>query len=264
MDVLHVVERGMAAFEAARTTVDVACAGDSLTSGLLPDRGYPDQLRKMIQLPVVNLGQSGITTEDGLNTLPRLKQTSPQVIVIELGGHDFLTGWDRRTTKANLERLIAACRRMATEVVLMEIRRGFMTDPFCGPEREIACETDVELIPDSGIRRLVLFSPIAPPGMWMRDHRLSDDGIHSNVRGSQLLARYAAASLERLSGKHAAIGSPRECGGPRTDRQTSATPKCDPTVRHCAFEGGSGRSTGWLCRRTIAQEGRDADRAAGN
>lgn len=31
MDVLHVVERGMAVFEAARTTVDVVCAGDSLT-----------------------------------------------------------------------------------------------------------------------------------------------------------------------------------------------------------------------------------------
>ena len=178
----------------------VVCVGNSLTSGLLPDRGYPDQLRKMIRLPVVNLGQSGITTEGGLDMLPRLKKANPRVVVIELGGHDFLKGWDRDTTKANLEKLIAACRQMGAEVVLMEIPRGFMTDPFGGLEREIAYETDVELIPDSGIRRLVLFSPISPPGMWMRSHRLSDDGIHSNARGSQLLARYVAASLERLCG----------------------------------------------------------------
>jgi lysophospholipase L1-like esterase len=179
----------------------VVCVGDSLTSGLLPDRGYPDQLRKMIRLPVVNLGQSGITTEGGLDMLPRLKQANPQVVVIELGGHDFLKGWDRRTTKANLEKLIAACRQTGAEVVLMEIPRGFMTDPFRGIEREIAHETDVEIVPDSGIRQLVLFSPIVPPGMWMRGYRLSDDGIHSTTRGSLLLARYVAASLERLYGK---------------------------------------------------------------
>jgi lysophospholipase L1-like esterase len=178
----------------------VVCVGNSLTSGLLPDRGYPDQLRKMIRLPVVNLGQSGITTEGGLDMLPRLKKANPRVVVIELGGHDFLKGRDRRTTKANLEKLIAACRQMGAEVILMEIPRGFMTDPFRGLEREIAYETDVELIPDSGIRRLVLFSPISPPGMWMRAYRLSDDGIHSNARGSEVLARYAVASLERLFG----------------------------------------------------------------
>jgi acyl-CoA thioesterase I len=180
----------------------VACVGNSLTSGLLPDHGYPDQLRKMIRLPVVNLGQSGITTEGGLDMLPRLKRAHPRVVVIELGGHDFLKGWDRDTTKANLEKLIAACRQMGAEVILMEIPRGFMTDPFGGLEREIAYETDVELIPDSGIRRLVLFSPISPPGMWMHAHRLSDDGIHSNARGSQLLARYVAAGLERLCGDY--------------------------------------------------------------
>ena len=31
MDVLHVVERDTAAFQAARITVDIVCAGDSLT-----------------------------------------------------------------------------------------------------------------------------------------------------------------------------------------------------------------------------------------
>ena len=180
----------------------VVCIGDSLTSGLLPDRGYPAQLQKMIQLPVVNSGQSGIATEGGLERLSRVAGVDPppQVVVIELGGHDFLKGRTRAATKEKLEQLIDACRAMEAEVVLMEIPRGFMTDPFWGLEREIAYEKDVELVADSAIRQLVLWSPISPPGMWMPGSHLSDDGIHTNPRGSEFLARHVADALERMYG----------------------------------------------------------------
>ncbi|MHB0955196.1 MAG: GDSL-type esterase/lipase family protein [Pirellulaceae bacterium] len=179
----------------------VACIGDSLTSGLLPDRGYPHELQALIRPPVVNLGQSGITTEGGLDLLSKLTEVRPQVVVIELGGHDFLKDYSRAATKANLNRLIKACRTMGAEVVLIEIPRGFMMDPWAGLEREIAHEQDVELVADSAIRQLVLWSPIAPPGMWLRGTHLSDDGIHTNARGSKYLARYVADALQRMYGE---------------------------------------------------------------
>ena len=179
----------------------VVCLGDSLTSGLLPDRGYPEELKRMIRLPVVNLGQSGITTKGGLDHLPRIAQAEPQVVVIELGGHDFLKGESRSATKANLQRLIQACRELGAEVVLLEIPRGFMTDPFAGLEREIAYEEDVELVADSAIRQLVLWSPVSPPGMWLPGSHLSDDGIHTNARGNKFVARYVAGALERMYGQ---------------------------------------------------------------
>ena len=180
----------------------VVCIGDSLTSGLLPDRGYPAQLQELIQLPVVNLGQSGITTEGALERLAKVATVDPppQVVIIELGGHDFLKGWARATTKANLEQMIDACRAMGAEVVLIEVPRGFMIDPFRGLERQIAAERDVELVADSAIRQWVLWSPISPPGMWFPKLRLSDDGIHSNPRGSAHLARQVADALERMYG----------------------------------------------------------------
>lgn len=180
----------------------IVCLGDSLTSGLLPDRGYPAQLQTLVQPPVINLGQSGISTEDGLAQLARLSRVDPpaQVVIIELGGHDFLRGKTRAATKANLEEIINACRALDADVVLVEIPRAFMTDPFWGLERQIAYEQDVELVADSAIRQLVLWSPASPPGMWMPDSRLSDDGIHSNQRGSQYLAEHVAASLERMYG----------------------------------------------------------------
>ena len=179
----------------------VVCIGDSLTSGLLPDRGYPEELKRLIRPSVVNLGQSGITTEHGLDRLPQIAEANPQVVVIELGGHDFLQGKSRASTKKNLERLIVACREMDAEVVLMEIPRGFMTDPFAGLEREIALEYDVELVSDSAIRQLVLWSPISPPGMWMPGSHLSDDGIHTNSRGNVVVARHVADALARMCGE---------------------------------------------------------------
>lgn len=153
-------------------------------------------------MPVFNLGQSGITTEGALERLAKLAAVDPppQVVIIELGGHDFLKGWARATTKANLEQMIEACRSMGAEVVLIEVPRGFMIDPFRGLERQIADEQDLELVADSAIREWVLWSPILPPGMWFPASRLSDDGIHSNPRGSAHLARQVADALERMYG----------------------------------------------------------------
>ena len=120
--------------------------------------------------------------------------------MIELGGHDFLQGRSRAATKEKLQQMIAACREMGAEVVLVEIPRGFMTDPFAGLERELAAEHDLELVPDSAIRQLVLWSPISPPGMWIPGSHLSDDGIHTNARGSTFVAQYVVDALVRVYG----------------------------------------------------------------
>jgi hypothetical protein len=86
-------------------------------------------------------------------------------------------------------------------VVLMEIPRGFLTDPYAGVERELARQYDLELISDSAIRQLVLFSPYAPPGMWINGNHLSDDGLHPNSRGNEHLANRVARSLSRIFGQ---------------------------------------------------------------
>ena len=82
----------------------------------------------------------------------------------------------------------------------MEIPRGFIFDPFWALEREIAYETDVQLVSDTWLRKIVLMSPYAPPGRWMPNSRLSDDGIHSNARGSEMIARHVAGSIRLMYG----------------------------------------------------------------
>ncbi len=51
------------------------------------------------------------------------------------------------------------------------------------------------------IRKLVLFSPAAPPGMWLgRSWHRSDDGLHSNQCGNESLADAVAAALAGVYG----------------------------------------------------------------
>jgi len=184
----------------------VVCFGDSMTSlGLFG--GYPDDLRKLISPPVVNLGVGGISTREAVEgCLREVLRRNPQVVVIELGGHDFLRidslpGYSRAATKANLKTIIEAARQIGAEVVLMEIPRAFMSDPFWGLEREIAREEDVELVPDTAMRRLFLRSPAFPPGSWLGEPYLTDEtGIHANARGSRILAEAVAEALQRMYG----------------------------------------------------------------
>jgi hypothetical protein len=174
----------------------VVCIGDSLTAC-----GYPRRLREMISLPVVDLSCNGITTGEALRSLPALTKANPQVVVVELGGHDFLKGYSRAETRENLEKIVDACQSIGAAVILMEIPRGFITDPFGALERGMARQKRLELIPDTAIRRLVLWSPCAPPGMWLKPQsRLSDDGLHPNARGNRLLAEYVADALARIYG----------------------------------------------------------------
>jgi lysophospholipase L1-like esterase len=56
------------------------------------------------------------------------------------------------------------------------------------------------------LRQIVLLSPIAPPGMWMPESsRLSDDGIHSNARGSQAIAERVAVSIKALQSRRQTV-----------------------------------------------------------
>ena len=176
----------------------IACLGDSLT-----DFGYPQELEKLISSPVVDFGVNGITTDTGIKMIPTILASNPQAIVIELGGHDY--NGDHKTraaTGANLIELIEAFRAQEVEVFLMEIPRGFISDPYDGLERELAAEYDLQLVDDTVIRSFVFNSPILPPGMWLdKSRHYSKDGLHPNQAGNEHFARVVCGSLQKVFGE---------------------------------------------------------------
>ena len=191
----------------------VVCLGDSLTEGTRG--GYPAELQKLITQPVVNFGRNGYTTQEAIDDLlPKILDAKPQLVVMELGGHDYKDGEPRDQTKARLRHIIQELTDADIQVVIVEIPRGFISDPFYGVERELTAEFDLELIPDTIIRRFVYFSPIAPPGLWMvsneqlrkdglhpdqggqtASEHLSDDGLHPNQRGQVEFAKVVADAI---------------------------------------------------------------------
>ena len=174
----------------------VVCLGDSLTAC-----GYPEVLAAQLSVPVVNMGRDGISTTDGLEFLPAIRNMRPQTVILELGGHDFVRKHGEETCRRNLETMIEACQAAGAEVVLVEIPRGIVSDQFRGLERRLARNYDLELISDSVLRRFVLFGPYGPPGMWLpRRWHLSDDGLHPNAQGNQLLAGKVCSALVRIYG----------------------------------------------------------------
>jgi acyl-CoA thioesterase-1 len=167
----------------------VVFVGDSLMK-----YGFPSEVQKQIRLPVLDLSRSGITTQDALEFLAEIEKAKPMVLVIELGGHDYLEKRSRETTRNNLEKFIRSARNAGAEVLLFEIPRGFIMDPWKGLERGLAREHDLELIPDSVIRNLVIHGPGGLPP------QLSDDGIHPNAKGSERMAGAVVDALVRLYG----------------------------------------------------------------
>ena len=175
----------------------IACLGDSLT-----DFGYPQDLEKLLTVPIADFGVDGIRTDDGIKMIPEILATAPQIVVIELGGHDY--NGDKKTrseTKQNLETLIESFKNAYVNVVLVEIPRGIIYDPYDGLERELSAKYDLKLIDDSLIRGLIFNSPILPPGMWLdRSRRYSDDGLHPNKLGNKYFARVVARALADVCG----------------------------------------------------------------
>ena len=101
--------------------------GDSLSAeyGLKRGSGWVQLLQNRIDqnklaFRVVNASISGDTTSGGRSRLPALlKQHTPQVVVIELGGNDALRGLPLDMTRANLSAMTQAAQAAGARVLLL-------------------------------------------------------------------------------------------------------------------------------------------------
>lgn len=178
------------AFDPSRPIV---CVGDSLTA-----HAYPRELAKLVGAPVMDQGRGGTTSSEIRAALPRSLALKPQAVVVTAGGNDFQQDRPRAEVAQALEGLILDCRAAGVEVILFEIPRGFVYDPYGGLERALARKHDLELVTDGAVRSLVLRSPWFPVKLG---EELSYDGIHPNEAGNAHLARHAARALERVFGR---------------------------------------------------------------
>ena len=170
----------------------ILAVGDSLTAGFGAPKGadYPAQLAQILGHKVINGGVSGDTSAQALARLPDLLVQKPKLVVVSIGGNDFLQRQPESGTRENIRKMVADIRATGVPAVLVAIPH-FTTGVLLGMVSEhplyaeLANELDVPLL----------------QGAWaeiLGDKDLKSDAVHANAAGYWLFAEQLAGFLRKL------------------------------------------------------------------
>lgn len=184
---------------------NIIAFGDSLTAGYGAQAGedYPSRLSALTGTTVINAGISGDTTEAALARLDAdVLSRDPRIVIVGLGGNDFLRGVPISTTEANLGTIIRRIHDSHAMVILLGYRFPSLSANYESMYERLADEERCLLVPRilSGI---------------LTDPSLKSDEIHPNARGYQLIAGRVAGPLQKLI---------RKAGGARPRRTALSFP----------------------------------------
>ena len=170
----------------------ILAVSDSLTAGFGAPKGadYPAQLAQILGHKVINGGVSGDTSAQALARMPDLLVQKPKLVVVSIGGNDFLQRQPESGTRENIRKMVADIRATGVPAVLVAIPH-FTTGALLGMVSEhplyaeLADELDVPLL----------------KGAWadiLGDKDLKSDAVHANAAGYRLFAEQLAGFLRKL------------------------------------------------------------------
>lgn len=156
----------------------IVCFGDSITAGYGADTGqdYPSILKGKVALPVINAGVPGDTTATALRRLDSdVLAHNPKIVIITLGGNDFLQHVPKSETLKNMEAIINQIQAHGAMVVWATVKTGFFSDGYAKDFEQMAKTKHVLLVAD--ILKDILFNP-----------QYKYDNIHPNSAGYKIMA----------------------------------------------------------------------------
>jgi len=184
----------VAATAALPAGAPVLALGDSITFGTGAETAaaYPAQLAALTGWNVVNGGVPGNTAAQALERLPGLlAEHKPALVIVSVGGNDFLRRQPESDTVEALRRIATQARAAGAQVVLVGV-----------PQPTISAALGVGLSDHPMYERLAeeLSLPLHAKG-WARvlgDEKLKSDQIHANAAGYRAFAEGLAARLREL------------------------------------------------------------------
>jgi acyl-CoA thioesterase-1 len=185
---------------AAGRVPEILAFGDSLTAGLgLPaDAAFPSRLEARLRaegtpVHVVNAGNSGDTTTDGLARLDWSLADRPDLVILELGANDTLRGIEPKLVRANLDAMITKIQASGATVLLA----GMHALANWGAEYQEEFE---RIYPELAQAHGVTLYPFFLEGVAMDPKLNQPDGLHPNERGVAALVERIAPYVARLIG----------------------------------------------------------------
>lgn len=111
---------------------DIVAIGDSLVAGTGASAGqdFVSVLSQKIGKPISNLGTPGDTTADVVARLSTLDKYKPKVVIVLVGGNDYLRRVAPAQTFENLAKIITDIHSRGAVVLLLGVRGGLLTDNF--------------------------------------------------------------------------------------------------------------------------------------
>ncbi len=168
----------------------VVFLGDSLTAGYdLPAQdALPEQLASLIdglgiEATILNAGVSGDTTRAALERYDwSVRGVDADILVLALGGNDYLSGYQPDIAEANLAQIIETAQADGVQVAMVGIEVPAGMAP-AGREADFA-----RVFPALAQRyEVALYADFLGP-VLARDDLTLPDGIHPNAEGVSVIA----------------------------------------------------------------------------
>ena len=167
---------------------NIIAFGDSLTAGYgaQPGEDWPSRLSATLGTPIVNAGVSGDTTQSALARIEAdVLARDPRIVIVGLGGNDFLSNTAIETTETNLRTIVQRIEGSGAAVVLLAFRFPSISADYDAMYKRVAKSERCALI--EGVLSGIL-----------TDQSLKSDEIHPNARGYALMAERLAPPMREL------------------------------------------------------------------
>ncbi|MEY4728906.1 MAG: hypothetical protein RL020_64 [Pseudomonadota bacterium] len=162
--------------------------GDSLTygTGANENESYPAVLSSLIQRKVIRAGVPGETSAEGLRRLPDvLDEHKPRLMILCLGGNDFLRKMSEQQAENNLRDMIKLARTRGIAILLLGVPKpalfgGGSADFY----RKLAQEFNLPIEEN-------IFGDV------LHKNEFKSDAVHPNAKGYRLVAEAIAGLLKK-------------------------------------------------------------------
>ena len=171
----------------------VVALGDSITQGVGASEAtaWPALLAQASGWQVINAGVSGDDSAQALARLPALlREHRPALVIVSIGGNDFLRRQPESATRANIDAILRAVSESGSRAVLIAI-------PKLGLGAALGIPSDHEMYAElAKAHEVRLLS-----GAWgavMKESRWMSDQVHPNAQGyAEFAARLQAFLREQ-------------------------------------------------------------------
>lgn len=176
----------------------IVAFGDSLTAGygLPPGQDFASRLEAALKkrghdVAIANAGVSGDTTAGGRARFDWAVPADTDAVILELGANDVLRGIPPRTTRANLEDILARLEKRKIPVLLA----GMRALANWGPDYAKAFEA---IFPDLSEKYGAIYYPFFMEGVIDKPDLKLEDALHPNQQGVEAIVKRILPDVEKL------------------------------------------------------------------